>query len=63
MLGLKRASKETREARKARASKGQADCDCPEAWCGLRERDRWKVLDCILEEVDDPFPTLVWFTR
>ncbi|CAL8266887.1 unnamed protein product [Boreogadus saida] len=26
---------------------------------GLRERDKWKVLDWIIEEVDDPFPTLV----
>ena len=38
-------------------------CDRLEARNGLRERYRWKVLDCILEEVNDPFPTLVWFTR
>jgi hypothetical protein len=34
-------------------------CDRLEARNGLRERDRWKVLYCIIEEVDDPFPTRV----
>ena len=34
-------------------------CDRLEARNGLRERDRWKVLDWIIQEVDDPFPDRV----